>query len=280
MHLDISHNTYSTAECRVIAEGLKENRTLLGIHAHGNDCEVDSRGFMLPKDEIPLIEVGHFFKRMLTSRGPEHTHTKTNCWICEKWVEVTFEWTPGRSGSANEEPIFIHLECDGFQPEYLPKQGSVFKITRAVPPGPLQFFFSHPTDATVSLSYPQHHPKRPLELSVRFWEGLTKTMTIETINLISASGPVCELGNPFDTQPRTPPFPYLPPNIARSKTPWSIPISLFKDYKFDNDVSARQDTFNKCFEFDWKCCKVPKLIKEESELSATKEVLRTHYRHM
>jgi hypothetical protein len=41
------------------------------------------------------------------------------------------------------------------------------------------------------------------------------------------------------------------------KTPWSIPISVFKDYVFDTEK-----TDQKCFDFDWASSKVPKLIKD------------------
>eukprot|EP00359_Climacostomum_virens_P001679 CAMPEP_0204897674 /NCGR_PEP_ID=MMETSP1397-20131031/869_1 /ASSEMBLY_ACC=CAM_ASM_000891 /TAXON_ID=49980 /ORGANISM="Climacostomum Climacostomum virens, Strain Stock W-24" /LENGTH=860 /DNA_ID=CAMNT_0052065451 /DNA_START=87 /DNA_END=2668 /DNA_ORIENTATION=+ len=273
LHLDISHNNFSLSECKIIAEGLKENHTIYGIHADGNECSIDSRGFLIPMENMPDIEAGHFFKRILSSRGLEQTR-RTNCWICERWVEVSFEWTPERSGLAKTDPIFIHLDCDGFQPDYMHKQGNTFRLTRAVPSGTLKFFFSHPTTPTTSDTYPKVHLKRPVEIVARFWEGCTQNLFLQDFNQIVATGQGCSLKDLLDIQPRIPNT-YIPPNIARPKTPWSIPISLFKNYKFDSD-----DLYKKCFEFDWKCCKVPKLIKDEAELSAVKEILRTQYKYI
>jgi hypothetical protein len=46
LHLDLSQNNFSTMQLDVIAEGLKENHTILGLHMEGNSCTVDSRGFV------------------------------------------------------------------------------------------------------------------------------------------------------------------------------------------------------------------------------------------
>lgn len=279
MHLDISHNNFSIIECNIIAEGLKDNHTLYGIHAGGNECQIDPRGFLIPKESLPGNEGGHFFRRIISSREKESSHTKINCWICEHWVEATFEWTSSKSEETKEEPIFIHLECDNYQPEILKKQRGIFQVTRAVPAGNLKFFFSQQTIPMISKSYLKIHLKRPIEIEATFWEGFTKTLNVEDFNQISAKGLGCTLKNPISIQPRIP-YSYLPPNIARPKTPWSIPISLFKDYKFDNDVIYTQDLFRKCFEFDWKCSKIAKLVKDEDELRAVKEILRMHYKNM
>lgn len=48
----------------------------------------------------------------------------------------------------------------------------------------------------------------------------------------------------------------------RPRTPWTFPISLFKEYK--PEVPA---LVNDCFEFDWQCLRKPKLKKcPEEEL--------------
>lgn len=46
VHLDISFNAFDSKEIEVISTGLKENHTLLGIHVDGNDCTVNSLGFL------------------------------------------------------------------------------------------------------------------------------------------------------------------------------------------------------------------------------------------
>jgi len=36
LHLDISHNHFKPEDSEVMADGLKENHTLLGVHTVGN----------------------------------------------------------------------------------------------------------------------------------------------------------------------------------------------------------------------------------------------------
>ena len=60
-----------------------------------------------------------------------------------------------------------------------------------------------------------------------------------------------------------------------NKKQWCIEISLFKDYKFDNE-----DLLRKCFEYDWNSSKIPKLIKDEEQLKTSKEILRKSYKFL
>ena len=46
----------------------------------------------------------------------------------------------------------------------------------------------------------------------------------------------------------------------RPRTPWTFPVSLFKEYK--PEVPA---LVNDCFEFDWQCLRKPKLKKSNEE---------------
>lgn len=51
--------------------------------------------------------------------------------------------------------------------------------------------------------------------------------------------------------------------------------SNFKTYKFDNDRMMMR-----CLDFDWKCTKLNRVIKDKETLSRVKEVIRPFYRHM
>ena len=42
LHIDMSHNNLVQTEVEIIAEGLKENQKILGIHFAGNDGDVDN----------------------------------------------------------------------------------------------------------------------------------------------------------------------------------------------------------------------------------------------
>jgi hypothetical protein len=52
IHVDISHNTMSKIDVEIIAEGLKENHNILGIHMAGNSGHVDNQGFVVASDEM------------------------------------------------------------------------------------------------------------------------------------------------------------------------------------------------------------------------------------
>jgi hypothetical protein len=47
-HLDISYNCMDQHECEIFAEEIHENHTLWGLHMLGNECLVDSMGFVRP----------------------------------------------------------------------------------------------------------------------------------------------------------------------------------------------------------------------------------------
>jgi len=79
----------------------------------------------------------------------------------------------------------------------------------------------------------------------------------------------------FIPEPRVPSKIYVPDEEERVKTPWTLPISLFKDYKFDNKAKL-----NKCFEFDWASSKVEKVIKNPEMLAKCKEVMRASYKRI
>ena len=52
LHVDMSHNHLETTDVEIIAEGLKDNQTIMGIHFAGNYGQVDNQGFVKPG--IPL----------------------------------------------------------------------------------------------------------------------------------------------------------------------------------------------------------------------------------
>eukprot|EP00347_Sterkiella_histriomuscorum_P017331 403349792 len=53
---------------------------------------------------------------------------------------------------------------------------------------------------------------------------------------------------------------FLTTKQERPRTPWSFPISLFKEYKPETPSLV-----NECFEFDWQCLRKPKLKKSTEE---------------
>lgn len=98
-------------------------------------------------------------------------------------------------------------------------------------------------------------------------------VNMETANLIVPDGPICNPDDPFSTRPRTAPRAYKPADVFE-KIPWDLPMSIFKDYRFDSIEFSRR-----CFEFDWKHCKMEKFIRP-AELEEVKSTLFEYYDKM
>jgi Ran GTPase-activating protein (RanGAP) involved in mRNA processing and transport len=275
-HLDLSYNYFDEAETRTLSGLLADNHTLFGLHYEGNDGLVDARGFIKVQTYASNSGNAHTFRRIFSEKG--RSATEKNCWICHGWKEVKFSWKPGQSGMADVEPIYLHLECDDYLPESLPLLGDEFSVTRIVPDSRCNFFYSFKGSPMLS----EVLPSRLYRASARceFWAGYVLQVEVQTVNYVKPTGPAYSLEAPLAIRPRVDPYVYLPPAAEKERIPWSIPISLFKDYRFDTPVKPTQDHYQKCFEFDWSCCKVPRLIKDPGELANIKETLRARYRHM
>eukprot|EP00434_Breviolum_minutum_P031509 symbB.v1.2.027863.t1/scaffold2893.1/size70037/3 len=48
-HLDLSRCDLTIAHCQILAEGLEENKTIVGLHVSGNEAHVDAQGFLVPR---------------------------------------------------------------------------------------------------------------------------------------------------------------------------------------------------------------------------------------
>jgi hypothetical protein len=59
IHMDFSNNGFTATEIEVIAEGLKENHTLLGIHMLGNEAATDAMGFVAPNRSPGIMKDGN-----------------------------------------------------------------------------------------------------------------------------------------------------------------------------------------------------------------------------
>lgn len=72
-----------------------------------------------------------------------------NCWICEGWTQVTFEFHPKNEGIEHvyaHTPVHLHCELDEFKGDLMlpdPENPDRYVTTRMVPPGKeFGFFFS------------------------------------------------------------------------------------------------------------------------------------------
>jgi len=242
----------------------------------GNDCSLNSKGFITPQVAGERLEQGHFFRRIIEPAKCNSYKESINCWVCEDWVEVEFNWKPNVSGKADSDPIFLHLECDNYGADLMARQydGS-YKLTRAVPPGLVKFFYSHNGSPMKSLEHKIIQLETPIQRQVQFWSGFIETVKMHSINVFPAKGHICNKDHDFDVKPRIPGLVYVPPEQELERIPWSIPISLFKDYKFDDE-----NLLNDCFEFDWRYSRLPNFIKNQGDQDKVKEILRSHYKHI
>ena len=90
IHLDLSHNCLKREDCDLMAEGLKDNHTLLGFHIIGNDVDVNSLGYFTGKCSDPSS--AHIVTRIKAtlhtgtiSKSKVKLQASSNCWICEGW---------------------------------------------------------------------------------------------------------------------------------------------------------------------------------------------------
>jgi hypothetical protein len=181
----------------------------------------------------------------------------------------------GANEECLEEPVYLHLECDDYEPELMQCEGNKkFNVCRMVPPGNCKFFFSSGSKPFVSQSYKKMKASISINnmvvdnklLSVQQNEvnSLQLNFNAQTINdhyqyMISQCYPRYESGKFIRFTPR------------KVRTPWTLSISIFKDYKIDSD-----ETIAHCFEFDWKM--IPKLKMSDADYHKCKELFRGAYK--
>ena len=75
-----------------MAEGLRENHAILGIHMIGNEAQTDALGFVVPC--VGEAAEMHTFTRIggglntggISNRQLIGLRANSNCWICEGWT--------------------------------------------------------------------------------------------------------------------------------------------------------------------------------------------------
>lgn len=92
IHIDISHNNLNYECCKIMAKGLANNHTLIGIHADGNNCLIDSKGFMIPTNNVQSQQSVILSTRMQIKPKQKLPNIYSKCWICEGWCDTKFIW--------------------------------------------------------------------------------------------------------------------------------------------------------------------------------------------
>ena len=146
-----------------------------------------------------------------------------------------------------------------------PEKSGTYSSLRMVPPGDLSFYFSFGSKTIVA----EDKPEKVTTLT----ENITVPKTNILENIIQKDALITQT---YLTDMKCIPRP--PPKLlsakTRLKTPWDFFKSVFRTYKPDD-----QKLLNGCFEFDWENTKIPKVVKNGTELKAVKDFLKENYQH-
>jgi hypothetical protein len=277
-HVDISHNKLLESDCVKISEGLSHNHGIMGLHMDGNETQVDVLGFMRPEKACRVPSTAHIFTRILGNSKVKNAfgwRECDNCWICERWSEVEFVWQPGLSGTEDTDPLYLHLHFEAYAPFLMDKrEDGCFREFRMCPPGEVKYFFSPNCIPKLALGQETAELAVPISTEFVFYGNTAKPVNMKNVNMcvVEKAVDLLHIETKLHAVPRPAPKLYSP-TVVTQKRIWGIPISIFKDYRFDND-----HTFNQCFEFDWERTKIPKLVKDVAQQNEIRKMLRANYR--
>ena len=155
IHLDISHNNINYEDSKFIAEKSKSNHAILGIHVDGNAMEIDGLGFITPIEKELKNKNYYSESQIYYGMNKEYELRKTavdtvrrirgknNCWICEGFREIQFEFIPEEPiVDPNNHLVKLHLNFDNYRPFDMICNGDKFQIVRMCPPGEIHYFYT------------------------------------------------------------------------------------------------------------------------------------------
>eukprot|EP00931_Biecheleriopsis_adriatica_P027519 TRINITY_DN16548_c0_g1_i2.p1 TRINITY_DN16548_c0_g1~~TRINITY_DN16548_c0_g1_i2.p1 ORF type:complete len:1094 (-),score=248.78 TRINITY_DN16548_c0_g1_i2:108-3389(-) len=179
-HLDISKCDLSAACCQILADGLKDNSSLLGVHVSGNEARLDPQGFIVPSPQAAPQEPAAALteaKAELAKQTKMEMERDKCCWVCERWRETRLCYVPGVSGP-DVSDVWVFTAIDGFEtPIKMQRVGEEFVTYVMAAPGPLRYFFQAGTEVLCSRTAPQVDIEELL-LTVRAGVGLYPGTTI------------------------------------------------------------------------------------------------------
>lgn len=276
-HLDLSFNSFTIEECEILSKGLNENHTILGLHFMGNDGHVDAEGFLLGKSKSLMINESHLYTRLFEESKlmlKKRQKVKSNCWICENWTETSIVIDPVAFGLSLESQIFIHIECDEYDPDIMIEENGNMCITRMLPHGENKFFFSHNNSP---MRYNEFHMIdliRPVGVNKSYSEDNSFNVSTLAVNKKNVTSTTFDYGSRFKVIPRKEKFWFKKFVVEVEKEPWDVRKSIFKDYRFLDEKLIEE-----CLEFDWDQSRLPNWLKSQDH-EAMKEVLKKSYKQI
>lgn len=313
-HLDISRCDLSLACCRHLAEGLKENRSIVGFHVSGNEATVDAQGFLIPRQPLQHSsrpddeELQGVSKASLAMEEED-----CNCWVCNRWRETRLSYMPGISGP-DVSDVWVFTSIDGFTtPLKLQRIGEEFVTYVMAAPGPLCCVFQAGTSLLCSRTAPEVE-LREMVAAMKGGLGVYSSTSIspvlgkdgpalrlrrarlpgeeddETTSPAADSAPldvdvdtfstIMVVARPADEPVCTAYIPRLPGELTSSTGPrqaWNIESSLFAPH-FE-PLTSKQFC-ERCLDADWHLSKIWRLVPDEVERAGIRDLLRSKYAEM
>ena len=306
LHLDISYNNLNYSDCKAISEHIKHNHTILGIHVDGNNMYTDGFGFIYPVNKSEYKQDHYANSQIFYRISDDHPlissniikikklRSKNNCWICEGWREIIFNYKPNNIIEEKNDNIKIYLNFENYRninlnelyymENDINENDSIFKCCRVCPPGELYFFLSRNGIPLTNYGKLNHH----LKDSIIFNEGensndknlknyiITKVAhrTIEVNpNIIDAKN----YNNNLKFCIPRPTYNKRFKNMEKSTWKFSDSIWSWYGYYFQGE---KDETYNAAFEIDYALCNFDKdkdlLIPEEKD--KIKNILKQNYK--
>ena len=317
LHLDLSYNNLNYIDCKAISDHIKYNHTILGIHVDGNDMYTDGFGFVYPIEKTNYKH-DHFAKSQIFYRiSDDHPlissnvinlkklRAKNNCWICEGWREIKFNYKPTISQieenyEKNYVKIYLHfenykninlneLDYDNTGGEESPN----FFCYRVCPPGDLYFFLSRNGIPITNYGVCNHQLKDAIiyteDIKPREYED--EKIEIDKNNLkkyiitkvahrtVKINPEVIDNKKYISKLKYCVPRPIYKRNLKkREKIPWSFNNSIWSCYGY-NLEGETQSAYDEAFEFDYERCNFDKekdLLEEEKDI--LKNIIKKYYK--
>ena len=310
LHLDISYNNINTLDGKAISEHIKDNHTILGIHVDGNDMYVDEFGFVYPIEKSKY-KPNHFANSQIFYRlSDDHPlicsnvinikklRSKNNCWICEGWREIKFNYKPNKNENSSENDyIKLYLNFENYKSisvNELNYNEETFLCHRMCPPGPLNFFLTKDGVPIDNYGPLNHELKDAIiyiqELKPSEYEdeeeneiGDPKKFIVTKVahKNVEVNPEVIDSKNYINNLKYCIPRPELDKKRKkRPRTPWSFPISIWSWYGYDFNGEP-ENAYNNAFEFDYERCNFgkDKDLSEDEEFEL-KNILRERYQKL
>jgi len=289
VHLDLSNNYITMEDAKVIAEELKHNHTLYGFHFQGNVGYVDHKGFLIVDEHGESNVKGRVIQPPINSVKYQHESIKHHignwenykdvCWICEGWRPLAFNWTPGESGTSDQDPIYVHISFEGYRGVFLNSKKE-FTNVRMVPPTKFDFFFVADETPCCAEDQKKDKPQNPFiktkvngeEKHVRL-EASNYCLKSSMFEVINEDYDPVDLLKDHDIRPRVPDEDYFAPEVQIIRPQWKFPVGIFRSFRIDT-----QALLDDCFKVDFEGCRISKIVKNPDDLKAVRDIMAENYR--